>query len=139
MSTVSGLRGVLGTLTGRSAHTTRSEHQRVPRSRGGCTPTLDDQRDELARVLYLSEQEFWGSGRGGGTPRGTPWGTSTERYLRDTYLDRADAILAAGFRKSPAFTREAIEDAQRNEGSTADPDEWIVVACALGIEVGTGG
>jgi len=139
MSTVSALRGALDALTGRVIHATGPDHHRLAASRGRSATGVEDERDELAQVLYLSEQGFWGSGRRDGAPHGTAWGTSIERYLRDKYLERADAILAAGFRKSPTFTREAVEVAHRSEGSTTDPDEWIVVAWALGIEVGAGG
>ena len=58
----------------------------------------EDQREALAQVLFLADQGFWAGGSDPDAPQGTAWGTSTERYLRGRYLDRADAILAAGFR-----------------------------------------
>jgi len=108
-----GLKGALGALTDRVVRGGGPDHHPAG-SRGRPAATLANQRDELARVLYLSEQGFWGSGPAGGTPRGTAWGTSSERYLRERYLDRADAILAAGFRKHAPVTPEPVEVAQHS-------------------------
>jgi len=58
----------------------------------------EDQREALAQVLFLADQGFWAGGSQPDAPQGAAWGTSTERYLRGRYLDRADAVLAAGFR-----------------------------------------
>ena len=135
MSTTSGLRGALDALTGRRPPGAKPASRPAGRPGGTPAPTVDHQRDALAQALYRSDQGFWSSGRDDESPHGTAWGTSTERYLRGKYLDQADAILAAGFRLSPTLTRQEVEEAHHREGSTTDPDDWIVVAGALGIEV----
>lgn len=129
-----GLRVAFDALTG------RQEYVPAPADVApvGPAPSVSEQRDALAQVLYLSEQGFWSGGRGSDSPFGTVWGTSTDRYLRDRYLGQADAILAAGFRKAPALTRGEVETALRGEGSPAEADDWIVVAWNLGIEVREG-
>ena len=137
MSQVSALRGVLDAL--RSRRPAGPGPTRSPAAQPASGVPIDDQRDALAQVLYLADQGFWASeGDHADSAQGTAWGTSTERYLRDGYLDRADAILAAGFRQVISLSRESIKDAHRLEGSTTDPDDWIVVAWALGIEVESG-
>ena len=136
MSALSGYRGALSALTGRLESTQHGGLRRAPLLREPAS-TPAGRREELAQVLYLGEQGEWGSSRPGGPAGGTPWGTSTERFLRDRYLRLADAVLAAGYRRRPACTREQVEDAQREQGATADADEWILVAWALGIDVGT--
>ncbi|MBC7549670.1 MAG: hypothetical protein H7269_01985 [Cellulomonas sp.] len=136
MSQVSALRGPLDAL--RSRRPAGPGLTRSPAAHPAAGVPIDDQRDALAQVLYLADQGFWASGDQADSAQGTAWGTSTERYLREGYLDRADAILAAGFRQVTSLSRESIEDAHRLEGSTTDPDDWIVVAWALGIEVESG-
>jgi len=136
MSALSGYREALSALTGRSEGVQRGA-QRLTSARRGPASTPAGRREELAQVLYLGEQGEWGSSSPDGPAGGTPWGTSTERFLRDRYLRLADAVLAAGYRRSPACTREQVEEAQREQGATADADEWILVAWSLGIDVGT--
>ena len=139
MSRSSGLRGALTSLTGRrSLGATKPAREGAGRSPGPPRPTLTEQRDTLAQALYRFDQGFWASGRDDESPLGTAWGTSTERYLRGKYLNQADAVLAAGFRHLPTLTRQEVEDTQRREGSATDPDDWIIVAWALGIDVDCG-
>jgi hypothetical protein len=139
VSHASGLRGALDALTGRRPAGARPAPRAAGRSPGTPSPTLDHQRDTLAQALYRSDQGFWSSGRDDESPHGTAWSTSTERYLRGKYLDQADVILAAGFRLCPTLTRQEVEEAHLREGSISDPDDWIVVAWALGIEVDESG
>lgn len=138
MSQVSALRGVIGALRSRRTAGTGPSRSTARSTAAPAGLPIDDQRDALAQVLYLADQGFWASGAVVESDPGTAWGTSTERYLRDRYLDRADAILAAGFRQVTSLTRETVERAHRIEGSATDPDDWIVVAWALGIEVECG-
>jgi len=133
-SRVSGLRVALDALTGRRDHVA-APRRPLPNPDRDAASSADDERDALARVLYLSEQGFWSGGRGSDSPLGTAWGTSTDRYLRDRYLDQADAILAAGFCRPPAVTRNDVETALRAEGSPTEADDWIVVAWNLGLDV----
>ena len=137
MSALSGYRQTFSALTGRSESLPRGPQRRAPVLRAPAS-TPAGRREELAQVLYLGEQGEWGSSSPDGPVGGTPWGTSTERFLRDRYLRLADAVLAAGYRRTPVCTREQVEDAQREQGAAADADEWILVAWALGIDVGTG-
>lgn len=137
-SRVSGLRVALDVITGRREYVLAPD-ARAGTAAAGPALSVSEQRDALARVLYLSEQGFWSGGRGDDSPFGTAWGTSTDRYLRDRYLDQADAILAAGFRKAPELTRGEVETALSTEGSPTEADDWIVVACNLGIAVREGG
>jgi len=137
-SRVNGLRVALDALTGRGEYVA-APVKPAPKPDRSAAPSFDDERDALARVLYLSEQGFWSGGRGSDSPLGTAWGTSTDRYLRDRYLDQADAILAAGFRRSPAVTRDDVDTALQAEGSPTEADDWIVVAWNLGIDVQEGG
>lgn len=86
-------------------------------------------------MLFLTERGFWSDGPGGDSPLDRGWGSSPDRYLRANYLDRADAILAAGFRQPPALTRSEVEVVLEREGSPTEADDWIVVAWGLGIDV----
>ena len=113
MSALSGYRDAFSALTGRSDHARRQALARS--SVGPASPdeasTPAGRREELAQVLYLGEQGAWGSGSPDGPDGSTPWGTSTERFLRDRYLRLADAVLAADYRRTPVGTQEQIDDA----------------------------
>jgi hypothetical protein len=67
--------------------------------------------EAAAEALYVANRGPWVSGHGT-TLGGTPWGTSHEREVRETYVNAATAALSAAYPALRAqIIRELAEDA----------------------------